>query len=184
MSYAKYYFPFLFIPCALFSAYLFLFHNNVKWSKKTVIIVPIVFGLIALKPILEMDLLGIIFVTIPFAFATFNALKGFSNSIYLYIAIGLGVVFEIFIFSRYLSYWLNTEIVLVAIMNRLGTIAFYVSLLLFGLKNKIPPIISTKPKFDITDPEDNLKLLKEKLDLGIITEEEYHTQRTEIINNL
>ena len=71
----------------------------------------------------------------------------------------------------------------------LGTIALYVSLLLFGLKNRIPAIISVSPEKEKKNaekmtPEQSLRLLKEKLDLGMITEEEYKAQRTEIINNL
>lgn len=68
----------------------------------------------------------------------------------------------------------------------IGTVILHLALLLFGLKAKIPAIIHlVNPiKVKSSSPEQELKLLQEKLDLGIITEEEYQAQRAEIINKL
>lgn len=54
-------------------------------------------------------------------------------------------------------------------------------------KNKIPAIIYETPEkknTEIRSPEQALKLLKEKFELGMITEEEYQEQRAEIISKL
>ena len=72
-------------------------------------------------------------------------------------------------------------------MSILGYIGFYISLLLFGVKNKIPALImssSVKKADGKISPEQSLKLLKDKLELGMITEEEYQVQRAEIISKL
>ena len=71
----------------------------------------------------------------------------------------------------------------------LGTIAFYIALLLFALKNRIPAIISASPEkekknAEKMNPEQALRVLKDKLDFGMITEEEYQAQRAEIISKL
>ena len=66
----------------------------------------------------------------------------------------------------------------------LGKIALYIALLLFGLNNKIPAILSPSSETEITNPEQALELLKDKLDLNMITKEEYKTKRAEIISKL
>ena len=72
-------------------------------------------------------------------------------------------------------------------INNIASILLYMALLLFGLKNKIPSFISRKTKkigIEKTNPEQALKLLKNKFELDMITEEEYQAQRAEIISKL
>jgi hypothetical protein len=74
-------------------------------------------------------------------------------------------------------------------MGIIGTAALYIALLLFGLNNRIPALVSLSPekerqKTEKMTPEQSLRFLKDKLDLGMITEEEYQTQRAEIISKL
>lgn len=75
-------------------------------------------------------------------------------------------------------------------------IFLYISLGLFCIKHKMPVLSSnlppkaqesesTSPKNDISvSPEQALTVLKNKLDLNMITEEEYNMQRAEIISKL
>ena len=71
-------------------------------------------------------------------------------------------------------------------MGIIGTAALYIALLLFGLNNRIPALVylSPKKKKEKMTPEQSLRLLKDKLDFGMITEEEYQAQRAEIISKL
>ena len=74
-------------------------------------------------------------------------------------------------------------------MGIIGASSLYITLLLFGLKNEIPPVISISPKKEKTrakemSPEEELKVLKYKLEFGIITEEEYKAKGAEIISKL
>lgn len=84
----------------------------------------------------------------------------------------------------------------------LETVALSVALLLLVLKNDVlgsgrvnfGKVISQVKKESVTirekqaeqsmDPAQQLRVLKEKLDLGMITEEEYHSKREQIISQL
>ena len=67
----------------------------------------------------------------------------------------------------------------------LGQISFYLSLFLFAINNRIPTIMIASPEREKKmSPEQSLQLLKDKLDFGMITEEEYQAQRAEIISKL
>ena len=62
-------------------------------------------------------------------------------------------------------------------------------MLLFGLKNRIPAILyashqKEKRNDEKINPEHALILLKEKFELGMISEEDYQAQRVDIINKL
>ena len=188
----------------LFVLYIFKFYNKLKAT----ILVPVVFGLIAFTPIYYfieniisgygyygMNLILDIPIVVTFVLATISALKGFYKKVFLIIAIALGLIMEIW--SLY-SFFVILEWILSGAPNLslftmpvagIGTIAIYISLLLFGLKNRIPVIISTPPekekaKIEKMSPEKALKLLKDKLDLDMIPEEEYQAQRAEIISKL
>ena len=114
---------------------------------------------------------------------------------FLIIAIVVGLLLEfmsiIELFQR-IEWYLEEELYLYSFtwpISILGTITLYISLLLFGLKNHIPAIISVSPEKEKKNAEkmsheQALRLLNDKLELGMITEEEYKAQRTEIINNL
>jgi uncharacterized membrane protein len=191
-------------PYVLLVIYLLKFHNEFKAT----VLVPVIFGLIAFEPLYYFvenliygygiyfrDLIFDIPLIVAFALATINALKGFSKKAFLIIAIVVGLLVEfwsIIDLFQSIERYFEDELYLFLFtwsIGILGTIALYVSLLLFGLKNRIPAIISVSPEKEKKNaekmtPEQSLRLLKEKLDLGMITEEEYKAQRTEIINNL
>ena len=74
-------------------------------------------------------------------------------------------------------------------MSVIGSSTLYIALLLFALKNKIPSVLALSPekekaRAEKMNPEQTLKLLKDKLDLDMITEEEYQAQRADIISKL
>jgi hypothetical protein len=76
-----------------------------------------------------------------------------------------------------------------SLLGIIGAITLYTALLLFGLKNRVPTIIKVSPEkekkhAERLSPEQSLRLLQEKLDLDMITEEEYQAQRAEIISKL
>ena len=191
-------------PYVLLVIYLLKFHNEFKAT----VLVPVIFGLIAFAPLYYFvdflflgygiyfrDLIFDIPLIVAFALATINALKGFSKKAFLIIAIVVGLLLEfmsIIELFQSIEWYLEDELYLYLFtrpISILGTIALYVSLLLFGLKNRIPAIISVSPEKEKKNaekmtPEQSLRLLNDKLELGMITEEEYKAQRAEIINNL
>ncbi len=70
---------------------------------------------------------------------------------------------------------------------KIAFLVFWITLFLFALTNRIPPVISgAKPQNSLgtMSPEQELRILKNKFDCGIITEEEYRAQRAEIIVKL
>lgn len=191
-------------PYILFFIYLLKFHNEFKAT----VLVPVIFGLIAITSLYYciesliygysfylIDIIHHLLIIPTFALATINALKGFSKNIFLIIAIVAGLIVEfmsIINLFQAISWYLEKELYLYLFtwpISILGTITFYVSLLLFGLKKTIPAILSVSSEKENTNvekmsPEQALRLLKDKLDLGMISEEEYQTQRAEIISKL
>ena len=117
------------------------------------------------------------------------------KKIFLIIATSIGLLIEAL---SIISYWGNSSwifenehylYIFTWIIGIAGAVALYIALLLFGLKNRIPAIVSTSPekekkKAENLTPEQDLRLLKDKLDLGMITEEEYKAQRADIISKL
>lgn len=69
--------------------------------------------------------------------------------------------------------------------NSVGSITL-IAMILFGLLPERSSInsVSNPPAVNALNTDKALKLLNDKLELGIITEEEYQVQRAEIINNL
>ena len=137
-----------------------------------------------------LDLLVDLLIIVPFTFATISALKGFSNKIYVVIAVSCGLLREAipFIsFIRYAGEYISDGVYLYLFtwpLSIIGFSALYIAILLFVLKNNIS---STKKKEESTEKmsiEQSLRYLKEKLDLDMITEEEYKAKRAEIINKL
>ena len=75
------------------------------------------------------------------------------------------------------------------LFGSLGNIGLSLALLLFSLKTKIPVVITEQKKIStqnssIDTAEYNLKDLQNKLDFGMISEQEYEEARKEIIKNL
>ncbi len=184
------------VPPVLLVVYLTKFHKNLKATG----IVPAIFGLVALYnlfAILErflygfyvsgiFDLLYFIFkivLTVSFIVVLSNALKGMLNKKLITVAMLIGIVSEIphiLIFFSNLGWYISDRAYLYLFtvpMSILGYIGLYTSLLLFG----VTTTLKTDGK---NSPEQSLKILKEKFELGMITEEEYQTQRAEIIRNL
>ena len=131
---------------------------------------------------------------IAFGVMTFFALKGIKNSIFIIISAVLGFLtvvygaYNIFL-DMDLYLWFFPSCIFTDIALLIGFAAFCTTFLLYGLNNGFSAIIGASAKAPQTDapafdPEQELLALKEKLDLGMITEEEYKTQRSEIINRL
>ncbi|MBQ4328019.1 MAG: SHOCT domain-containing protein [Clostridia bacterium] len=195
-------------PCILLVLYILKFHK----AFKATILVPVIFGSIAFESVLGIFdqyvhsgmygaplnfsvLLTDMAIIVAFGLATFSALKGFPKKILPIIAIGVGFLTEVlslFDFLRSIEWYLESNMYLYLFtypISILGAIAFYAALLLFVLKNRIPAIISVLPKkekktSEKKNPEQALKVLRDKLYSGKITEEEYQAKRAEIINNL
>ncbi len=182
----------------------------VKFFKefKATIVVPIIFGCVAASPLLsfintfvfgyELNVINLIMNLIPmvtFTLATISALKGLSNKVFIIVPTALGLALSalslISLFSTFELYarWGYTLYLFTQPVSIIASVTFNIALLLFGLKNRIPAILAVSPEKEKKNaekmtPEQSLRLLKDKLDLGMITEEEYKAQRTEIINNL
>lgn len=197
-------------PFVLFAIYILKFHKNYKAT----ICVPITFGLIAFYPIYNAiypiyytivydlrdlytfrDLIFDIPIIITFTLLTISALKGMSKKVFVIIASICGLLVEahsIINLFNLIERYINKELYLYLFTRPIGivgSILFYVSILLFGLKNRIPSIIATSPEkekknAETMSPEQSLRLLKDKLELGMITQEEYQAQRAEIISKL
>lgn len=195
-------------PSVLLLIYVLKFHSR---SKATVLM-PITFGIIAATPlffsidtfirqwrnnyddiswylssITDTSAIYGLAIIVLFALLTFDALKGLSRRIILISAVAIGLLTELFSFiyfldgsDKFIQYSFSSKFV-----GFIGIITLYSALLLFGLTNKIPVIISKKKKnIEKLTPEQALKTLKKEFELGMITEEEYQAQRAKIINKL
>jgi len=190
-------------PFVLFVIYILNFHNNYKAT----ICVPITFGLIAFYPIFNTvvyalrdwgtyrDLIFDIPIIITFVLLTISALNGMSKKFFVIIATVCGLLVEAYsiinLFNS-IEWYIEAKAYLYLFtwsVGIVGSVLFYVAILLFGLNNRIPSIIAISPgkekkNAEKMSPEKSLRLLKDKLELGMITEEEYQAQRAEIISKL
>lgn len=176
-------------PYVLLVVYMSKFHDKLKYP----VIVPIIFGLIALY-----SLISFIF---PFGFrsrgffkllfviscivAVITTLKGMKKKIYVIVAMSLGLLGEAVAIE--VGLYIGIRMMFPYICEALGAICLYVALLFFAMRHKLPSIIVFKNKSNYDDkfsPEQSLKILNDKLKLGMITEEEYQTQRSDIISQL
>lgn len=185
---------FLLPPYILLVLYLTKYYNK----RKHPIMIPIIIGLLALYPLIERLarflffneygfnlLLDLLFI-ISCILAIISALKGMTKKMYIIISMLIGMLCAIMSFETGIS-WYGTRYLFYFILEPIGNIGIYMALLLFGIKNTIPAIITSlsgKESSEESSPEYTLSLLKDKLDLGIITEDEYKTQRADIINKL
>ncbi|MBO5884086.1 MAG: hypothetical protein J6Q78_06745 [Clostridia bacterium] len=199
------------IPCILLIVYLLAFHKKTK----AICMIPITLGFMAFTnifnilvsiPFVNSDIISTVLslcLIVALVFATISSLNGFSKKIYIIIASSIGLLaalISLFDYFNTLDFYLNimkknNPDIIVYLLTRpakiLGNAALYVALLLFGLKNKIPPIISltfSKNKANKDHNETNLEkalvVLKFKFEEDIITEEEYKTERTKILEKL
>lgn len=190
------------LPYILLVVYVQKFHKEFKGA----IIVPIIFASIAIAPLFSLiinfingyDDSGIIInliTPITFALATISALKGLSNKTFIVIPTVVGLVLNLLslieVFSNF-SFYINYSMFLYILTPSAGIIAslaLNVALLMFGVNNRIPNILPISPEeekknAEKTSPEQALKILKDKFELGMITEEEYRIRRAEIISKL
>lgn len=170
--------------CVFLILYVLCFYNK---SSATVF-VPLTFGFIAFKGIMGIfygfyggwwSLIVNLFMAASFILVTIDAFKGLSKKVFLIIAVVVGSLATIFSI-----YYVSFD----TIISTVGSVLLYVSLLLFGLNNTIPVIINKTPANAVTDndlsAEDQLRSLKDRYEQGLITEEEYQSQRSDIIKNL
>lgn len=164
------------IACILFVVYIKKFHKEFKCP----IVFSIVLGIMALFSFGN----NILFL-VASIFAIRSAVYGVENKTPIAIAMLIGMIsciinLCIFIFRLPIVYALGH------IFMAAGTISLYFAILLFCAKNKIPVLISRKSNknMDANSPEQTLRSLNYKLEQGMITEEEYQTQRAEIISKL
>lgn len=188
------------VPCILLVLYILKFHK--KCAGK--MFMPIIFGAFVFSGLLvfvEIILYGfsydigsyIIYLSqiVFFSLATISAIKGFSKKLFPIIALCVGLVSEAYFaisFLERISAYISDSIFLYLFttpMGRIGFISLFIALLLFVLNNNVL-ILPKKEKGNAEkiNPEQTLKLLKEKLDIGMITEEEYQAQRADIISKL
>lgn len=191
-------------PIALFLVYIIMLYKDSQAG----ICVPIVFGLIALNPLFDFIrnlimgygfhfeyLIADLLYIAPFVLAIISALKGFSKKSLTIIAFSaifiLDAISIISIFSN-IEYYLRKELYIILITflcGNIGTISFYISLFLFAMNNRIPAFLTLSSEHknknpEKMSPEQSLRLIKDKLDCGIISEEEYQAQRADIIRKL
>lgn len=191
-------------PKVLLILYVFMFFKEFKAT----IIVPIIFGCIAASPLFSFintfvfgyafDVITLIMnliTMVTFTLATISALKGLSNKVFIIIPTALSLALSalslVSLFSTFELYarWGYTLYLFTQPVGIIASVTFNIALLLFGLKNRIPAILAVSPEKEKKNaekmtPEQSLRLLKDKLDLGMITEEEYQAQRADIINKL
>ncbi len=119
-------------------------------------------------------------------------LKNKTKKIIVIIGASVGIAHQIYLafyYIRYFSRHFNDKIYMldcIRYVNILGTIALYVAFLLFALNNKILPLFAKAEikESETMSPSQSLKLLQYKLELQLITEEEYQAQRADIISKL
>ena len=195
------------VPSILLVLYIVKFHKEFKAK----IFMPIIFGTFVFQGLLIIvergvynyssgiilyDMISyIIYLAqiITFSLATISALKGFPKKLFPIIATSVGLISEAYFllyFFEDIPWYLENSLFLYLFtrpMEFVGFVSLFIALLLFVRNNKILPVIKTSPEkknAEKTNPEQALRLLKDKLDLGIITQEEYQTQRADIIENL
>lgn len=174
-----------------------------KKSKAT-IIVPIVFAIEAISCFLGfitfyslkhyriLAIVNLLF-CILFISATLNTLKGFSKKVFVAVPLVLAIMRNIYSIIEILVSFANNfynsheEIFISNLLGYFAGITFNLALLLFCLKNTIPVILHSKNdtiKSEQINPEQLLRQLQDKYNMGLISEEEYKSQRAEILSKL
>lgn len=187
-------------PVILFALYIFRYYSK----GKATIIVPIVFGLLAVESIVQCFfynviiaqlLLACLLLVAPCTLALISALKGLYKKRYVIIAMSIGLLLEVIELMNFFSsshYYIEKSMwmyLFVIPMRIFGTSAFCIAMLLFALKNRIPYLLALSPekekaKVGKMRPEQALELLNYKLEANMITEEDYQAQRADIISKL
>lgn len=197
----SYIFVILDIALSIAPRVLLIDYSTILFHKpKANIIVPIIFSSTTIPVLLNfayvilfddyrtdgISLITRLIIVVAFTFATISALKGLSNKSFIVIPIILGFVFAILSIIRSIPAYMHRQFSFIELLPRfasiIATITLYAALLFFGLKNRIPVILSGSP--EKANPEQALRLLNDELVLGNITDEEYAAQRSRIINEL
>lgn len=189
------------VPIVLLILYVFKFFKD----GKATIIVPIIFGCLALTYLLSIIrilsnnsyfdwftlILNLIYIA-TFVLAILSALKGLNNKVFIIIPTAfslltnavdlIGIIINVI-------YKTSFDLIFIYLASLIVNSTLNVALLIFGLKNRIPNILNVSPEEEMKiiekmKPKQALELLKDNLDMGIITEEEYQEQRSNIISNL
>lgn len=161
------------IPPIFLVVYLTKFHKNLKATS----FVPVIFGVCALCQLLRILFnasFSEVILTISFIVLFLSTLIGMKNELIVTIVMLICVLCEI-------------PSIFLDVISVVGDIVFYISLWLFWIKNKKPEVREysfVRKMSSKNDSEQSLRTLKEKLELGTITEEEYREQRAEIISKL
>ena len=154
--------------------------------KQKLIIIRIIYIIITvsflLYSILYFDYYRVAFVTyaltaVLFCIVTVSVFKGLHQKGFIILAIGIAVLIEILSLFRYVLYSGQS------IIEHIGNISFYIALLIFSLKNTFHYYVSNFGNKNMSI-EQELQILNDRLEIGIITEEEYQKQRRNIICRL
>lgn len=197
------------VPIALTAIYFLVYHDQSKATE----LIPLTFAALAAAPIWRymtdvlsygfevrfapLSLMSDIAIAVLFVLATLDAMKGFSQKIFLLIALTFEVLMNAFsllnaldlLFSTSDNSKLTLYLIFVSIGSIAASVALYATWFVFVFKNGLtktpvfPPI--EKPLFSLprqNDPARELKALNEKYSRGEISEEEYKARREEIIN--
>ena len=135
---------------------------------------------------------GTLLVTLAiFGLATISALNGLADKKYIIMSTVYAASKKIILLISSLislkTYADNgwNSLIISSVSSTIALITLSIALLLFGLKNTAPSVLSIeKQDLNTLRPEQALKLLKDKFELGLITAEEYTTQRSHIIDSL
>lgn len=141
--------------------------------------------------ITEFNVISCFLMVVVFVLATISVLKGLHKKIYVILALSIGIILKFVNLVGYLfsiGDLIKGGMYLYILTNPLGIIAegiLYLTLLVFFRNNKTPNVFqNTFKKEKISTPEQELRALKERLEIGVIGEEEYQVQRAEIISKL
>ena len=174
---------------------------------QSTILVSVACGLPILSAIINMidnddTILSGVIVSVLFALATWSVLRGLKQKLFVLIACAVAIIAELWLFFDIIALFgllLEAGYVLFVIscwLIVIGSVLYYVALAVYALNNRVPTLVMASAKDVATQvkdsfsaqkelsPEQELKVLKDKLELGIITEEEYKEKRAEIINKL
>lgn len=174
---------------------------NVNKGAKASVMLSIIFGLFILVSLINIftydDILQILTYILldlpPLILAFIAALKGFRNKLLVIISISVRLFFYVWsIISLFqtMAHFIEFDIlqyyyyvILYSFISSIGSILLHVAFLLLGLNLGV---FSKNDSVEVErlEIEQVLKLLKEKRELDIITEEEYQAQRMEIIDRL
>ena len=154
-----------FLACVLFIAYVLVLYTK----QKAAIIIPIILGMMVLAPFNQYKIfdLNYILLVVFCVVSIINVLKGNPSKTFIIIAMAI-FYYGTISYDEY---------------NMLdGMQGLSIAIILYVLKYDIPAILQ-KPLQEMS-AEQELGMLKTKLELKLISEEEYQEQRAKIINNI